>query len=56
MAYNWVLNEKRDDGYMAHSLLLLAPGVWPDITNLSQHPILLSLDAALEYFSGQLQL
>lgn len=56
LAYNWILNEKRNGEYMAHALLLLAPGVWADITNLSQYCILLSLNAALEYFSVQLQL
>ena len=48
MACHWILNERRDDGCMAHALLLLVSG---QTSNLSQHPFLLSLDAALGYFS-----
>ena len=48
MACDWILNERRDDGCMAYALLPLVSG---QTSNLSQHPFLLSLDAALGYFS-----
>ena len=48
MACHWILNDRRDDGCMAHALLPLVSG---QTSNLSQHPFLLSLGAALGYFS-----